>query len=101
MGYETRFELSHDKVLDKEKLIIDLGEVTGYSWDKYLELTGKWYDHRKHMEIISKRYPEVTFYLDGDGEETGDMWKSIWRNGKSDFVKAEMTFRKFDMSKLD
>lgn len=60
----------------------------------------KWYEHEEDMKKVSKEYPETIFVLEGDGEESGDIWKKYFMNGKMQSCKAIMTFENFDESKL-
>lgn len=55
------------------------------------------------MKILSSReeYKDVLFILDGEGEESGDIWKSYYKNGKTYRVEAEFTFPEFDDFKLE
>ena len=56
----------------------------------------KWYDHDKQMREISKKYPETIFILEGEGEESGDIWKKYYLNGKCQVAKAEVIIPEFD-----
>lgn len=78
MGYETRFMLTHDS--DRE---IDLIDAQYYHIDYDEETDGiKWYDHHADMMVHSAKYPEVTFTLSGEGEESGDIWRVRYLGGK-------------------
>ena len=50
----------------------------------------KWYNHLKYMDAVSKEFPDVTLFL--EGEEQGDVWKAIFKNGKSKVVKPEVVW---------
>ena len=103
MGYYTDFELSVHSggPINLDKLAIELGEVSGYAWERGLTLTEvKWYNHDKHMEIISNRYPTTVFYLSGNGEEKEDRWQCYYKDGKSQSCEAIITYEPFDESKL-
>lgn len=52
----------------------------------------KWYDHHEDMCELSKRYPNLLLWLTGNGEESGDIWKAWYRNGKSVVVKPKLDF---------
>jgi hypothetical protein len=87
MGYYTSYELETEP---KIKLDLELLEtMTDYSWEEYSigsYTPGdsiKWYDYDDHMKNLSKMFPEVTFSLDGSGEEQGDVWKTIYKNGET------------------
>lgn len=101
MGYYTDYKLETNKQVDTDKLVEDLESVTGYSWDSSLEHYGiKWYDALDHMKTISTMYPDVLFTLDGEGEESGDIWTAYFKNGKMQYEKAVIQTMPFDESKL-
>lgn len=52
----------------------------------------KWYDWQKDMVEISGKYPHLLFELDGEGEESGDIWKAWARNGKVVVSEARIVF---------
>jgi len=52
------------------------------------------------MRAFSLLHPEVLFLIDGEGEESGDIWKQWFKNGKSFYTKAKMVFEDFSESKL-
>lgn len=101
MGYYTNYSLSFDKTVDKEKLVEDLETVSGYSWDGSFEQSDiKWYSALDNMKIISSKHPEVLFTLDGVGEESGDIWRAYFKDGKMQYEKAKIVIDEFDESKL-
>lgn len=61
----------------------------------------KWYDHHEDMVEMSKAFPNVVFELEGDGEESGDIWKTYYKNGKSQDCPVIMTFDEYDPNKLE
>jgi hypothetical protein len=77
MGYETKFLLTHNS--DKELDLID----ASYYQVEYDEETDpiKWYDHHTDMMVHSAKYPDVTFTLVGEGEESGDFWLARYLGG--------------------
>jgi hypothetical protein len=60
----------------------------------------KWYAHEDDMKAFSKKYPKELFELTGEGEESGDLWKKYFRNGKMQICKGEIVYPEFDKSKL-
>ena len=102
MGYYTDFELSfttHNAQLD-DSIRSELQGISGYiSNCGYLE-NAKWYNWTKDMKELSLNYPEVLFELEGKGEEQGDHWRAYFKGGKSQVVKAVITFEKYNESKL-
>jgi len=61
---------------------------------------GKWYNHEKDMREMSLSFPNVLFILSGEGEESGDVWRKYFLNGKMQLTKIKMEFESFDESKL-
>jgi len=59
-----------------------------------------WYNHDVDMYCFSMKYPSVLFELSGEGDEASDLWKSYYKNGKTQHCKAELTFPPFDEEKL-
>jgi len=107
MGYYTNFnikvinEVDHD--LDNIKEIIE--EESGYDFeihDNEICSNGeiKWYGYGTDMVKVSKQLPEVTFQVDGHGEESGDIWRNYWKDGKVQEAKRVVTIEPFDENKL-
>ena len=112
MGYYTYFELkwikekNSVKIICDCKIIEDLNEISGYAFskgEKEREAGSggkiKWYEYEKDMNELSKKYPKILFELSAEGEESEDMWKARFRDGKSEIVKAIITFPKFEVVK--
>lgn len=106
MGYYTQYSLSFDEsetevVVELEKYAEeDYGKWCIYgAWVGDLDAT-KWYDHDKDMKELSKKFPHVLFTLEGEGEESGDIWKKYYKNGKCQRCRAKITFDEYDESKL-
>ena len=53
------------------------------------------------MKELSLRHPEVVFTLDGQGEESGDVWRMYFKNGKFHKSEVTITYEAFDESKLE
>lgn len=60
----------------------------------------KWYDHQPEMQAFSKQFPNWLFTLTGEGEESGNLWKKYFLNGKVQVANAIISYDKFDMNKL-
>ena len=60
----------------------------------------KWYEYDENMKTISKKYPETIFILEGEGEESGDIWKRYYLNGKVQVAEAKISYDEFDEKKL-
>jgi len=81
----------------KDRYIID-DTVEDLYMDPYDEC--KWYKHDTEMLDLSKKFSNVIFKLHGDGEETGDIWDTYYKNGKMQHCQAEMIIPPYDESKL-
>lgn len=93
MGYYTDYGLSIENGYHvQDEIEKRLEEISGYALEVGYVMNGKWYDHDKDMIQLSKEFPDVTFYLEGNGEEQGDVWKAIFKNGKSKVVKPEIVW---------
>jgi len=55
----------------------------------------KWYEHNENMLILSKLFPQVLFTLSGEGEESGDLWRTKYQDGKLATVLAETYWAEF------
>ena len=60
-----------------------------------------WYDHNDDMLSLSREFPEIRFYLHGEGEESGDLWDAWYLNGKTQFCPAEIIYPPFDPEQLE
>ena len=52
----------------------------------------KWYDHTYDMVKFSKLFPNVTFKLHGEGEESGDLWNEYYHNGAAEECRARIVY---------
>lgn len=60
----------------------------------------KWYEHDEDMRELSKRFPETVFCLHGEGEESGDLWRTYYKNGKAQECNAKIVYDDYDENKL-
>ena len=44
------------------------------------------------MRLLSRKYPDFFFELNGEGETGGDMWNRYFQNGKMQLSQAEITY---------
>ena len=120
MGYYTNFTLTAvqyqpDKSFSdmlyvdddiSEQILVELDKkydvFTGCDPDLSfgVEGTAKWYDWEKDMLSISTIFPDILFKLDGDGDDTEDMWSAYFLNGKTQFCPVEFVQDKFDPKNL-
>ena len=109
MGYCTDYYLTARKVLTEErfhKLVEELKtrNIVGYAldegWyrakDQQAEFTCcdmvKWYDHAEDMIMVSEKFPEMTFELEGHGEEFGDFWREYYHDGECEECRGDLVF---------
>ena len=103
MGYITVYEL---RVIEgNESLIAEFREECEEAkWclddEGNCNDSGKWYESDSDMEAFSKKHPEALFELSGDGEESTDIWKQYWRNGKVQHCQGVIVYDEYDESKM-
>lgn len=107
MGYVTSYTLTWEnapKGFEKKmaKYIRD-HEYMSYAMeeDGTTADSCKWYECDDDMLELSKKYPDVIFTLAGEGEESGDLWRTYYRNGKMQHAQAIIAFESFDPEKLE
>lgn len=94
MGYYTDYTLSVENADGKEEDIEGrIQDISGYTDLSFEGVHNcRWYNCFKDMEAVSLEFPDVTFYVEGEGEEQGDMWKAILKNGKSKVEKPQIVW---------
>lgn len=60
----------------------------------------KWYDRDADMILLSKRFPDMIFFLEGDGEDSDDRWGNYYCGGKVMYNGIELVYHPFDQNKL-
>lgn len=101
MGYYTNYklEIQADK-MHNAGLMAEIKEalqgISGYlSWYYQYGLINlseaKWYDHKKDMQTLSKRFPDVKFEVHCCGED-GQQWMIYALNGKTERCESEVVF---------
>lgn len=80
----------------------DENEEAAYALDSYGDSADacKWYEHVKELKSFSSKYPGWLFTLDINGEETGDVRRVYFLNGKAQEEKARIVLEDFDENKL-
>jgi hypothetical protein len=108
MGYLTDYKLSivkDDGKVSLKDIKEELEKITYYKFvlcADYLEKNdAKWSSNRKDMIKISKKYPNVVFKLQGNGENIDDFWISYYKNGKSQFAPGVIVYEDYDEGKLE
>ena len=105
MGYETNFKITTE-VDDMDKLVGELGHISDYDgwfdlYDGVIHIDAKWYEYDTHMRKISEQYKDTLFTVNGDGEESGDIWRKYYKNGKCMDASPEFIYPEFDEDKLE
>jgi len=92
MGYLTYFTLDIVSGSDEDfdALVGDIREKTGIDFSRDNSAEAKWYDCEKDMTALSMKYPDLVVQLDGDGEDSDDLWSERFRNGECESVGVEM-----------
>ena len=95
-------ELEHYDLSEEVISYIILHEEINYAienLDEFGEET-KWYSHENDMRKLSNKFRDVLFELEGEGEESGDMWKEYYKNGKMQRCNAEFVFPEYNELEL-
>ncbi len=97
MGYMTRFCLSWEPHESEPEIFIKANQKDyyGISPDGEAADECKWYDHEKDMKRLSEAFPAITFILEGEGEEQGDVWKKRFINGEMEVRTAKLVIEDF------
>ena len=101
--YVVKLSKNNSKEIDLEKLHLkDLNNLSFFK-DYHASVSDdsiKWYDSEQDMRSISKAYPEYIFELAGNGEESGDIWRDFYKDGKKNRYylpnKIELVKEEFD-----
>lgn len=93
MGYETVRTLTvRDGVQDFD-YELDISRHSSYRANySIFDQEIKWYDFEHDITQYSTLHPEVTFEIHNVGEEYGDIWKAIVKNGDYQTFRAKITF---------
>lgn len=123
MGYYTRFDIKiYELIYNKDNIPYKFREVLGGDLGLiqdffYEEISGtysledmmnggesyKWYNQESNMRTVSKKFPDFMFIIKGEGEDSGDIWKTYWVNGECQHETAKIVkivFEPFDPSKF-
>lgn len=100
MGYYTTYTITvepsvRDEVLQTLNKISD-GDVPSDS-DVF---NAKWYDSADHLYWTSKKFPNTLITVEGEGEESGDLWIEYWLNGKVCGGAAKIIYPEYKPSLL-
>lgn len=120
MGYLTRFNLKI-KYLLEDGTLLEVGDPKVYeeietASESFNDWYGggtiksvlyddadsmKWYGWEEDMREFSKLFPDIVFVLEGEGEESGDIWCSYFKDGKNQYCQARIVVDEFDHDMLE
>jgi len=80
MGYSTSHRLQTLPADRYEEVAHEYEQISGYEY--LFDDSWSWYDEPEHSRIVSKKFPGVVIAIIGDGEEQGDIWRSVYYNGE-------------------
>jgi len=63
-------------------------------------VNAKWYDCEDDMRLLSAKFPDIVFWLNGEGEGSDDLWQRFFVEGKIQECYAKIIYDDFDASKL-
>lgn len=100
---ETATTVSGEKVEIVRESVYALDRIVNHLSTVFnpFESECKWYNHEKDMISASEQFPDYVLELSGEGEESGDIWKKYFKNGKMQICQAEIVFDEFDENKLN
>lgn len=85
MGYYTNYSIYLEDGPEEEyvKMLKDIDGILGCGdMSAFEAVYAKWYGVEEDMERLSRKYPDITVRIYGDGEESDDLWQTFWHNGK-------------------
>lgn len=98
MGYYTNYDISDNS----EEVINAIEEKSDYSsWYQGEIQSVKWYRWKEDVAEVSKSFPEEVITVGGEGEESVDIWKAYFLDGKCQYEQAKLSFEEFDKNKLE
>ena len=107
MGYDTAYSVEIENVPEKsmtqlydriEGFLEDIWEQnsTTLSGSYY----GRGYDWERDLIQVSSEFPEVFITVDGDGEESDDIWRAFIKDGAIQFAAARIVYDEYDPAKM-
>lgn len=103
MGYLREFTLETKN--DYIENVVKQEDISAF--DFALNIDGsskgevKWYSYIEAISELSEKYPEELFTLNVDGENSEDLSRIYFKNGKHYESKAIITFEEFNPIYLD
>ena len=97
MGYRSYYSLTV-KPTDNGDHEAQICEMVGDS--NLFDSLNKWYDADEDMKKYSQKYPELVFCVFREGEQSGDLCHTYYKNGKMQECYAEIIYPDYDETKL-
>lgn len=92
MGYCTRYKIDcSDNVLEEIRKLPNLHPFSVED-NGEIEEPIKWYEYEKDLLEVSNKFQEEKIILYGEGEDSGDIWRAYFLNGKSERIEAKLVF---------
>jgi len=67
----------------------------------FIEENTRWQEMEEEMSAYSLKYPEILFIVHGEGEESQDLWRHYFKNGKSWETRAQIVYEDFKEEYLE
>jgi hypothetical protein len=90
----------------KEKLIVGNLPILSVSFSDLNDFyvgnseSCKWYEHEDDVRKFSKMFPTLVFKLQGEGEQSNDLWVKYFKDGKMQSCPAKIVYDDYDVKKL-
>ena len=107
MGYYTNYDLTVEYLRPLRKGVSEeifeaisarIAEISDYR-DPF-KSDCKWYKHEEHMRRVSTEFPDILLTLNGEGEESRDIWVKYFLAGKMQIELATVKLGDFNPEKL-
>ena len=85
MGYYTTYSLTLEEGPREQfqRMLEDIDAMMGDNeMSSFESINAKWYSYETDIKQLSLKYPDIIFRVNGDGEDSDDLWQDFWHNGK-------------------
>lgn len=97
MGYHTTYTIfiedgdPKEDELTRITKMLDTYEDFDYWGEEWIGSDIKWYDYLDNMCELSKAFPQLRFFVHGDGDDSDDLWEDHWQAGMYQHCYAEIS----------
>jgi hypothetical protein len=102
MGYYTQYDVNISGIDNANQAVkiaqeyeLDDYDVSGDGTKVSANFNTKWYGWKEESIALSRNYPRILIEINGEGEESGDIWKARIRNGVCEIINAKIVFDDF------